>query len=358
VTAYAVEDRPPPGWRVASISHGGTFDPLTGKVKFGPFYDAEPRGFSYLVFPPPDTQGVFAFTGTASADGVNTPIAGDQFRVVVGCHPAEVRDSRPPDWRMTIDEVTAYASAWRRGLNWIVPPNPIPIDYVTRAAFLWRDGECYEIDAAATNLPLCWVNCGATRGADLQPAVSQVSNLPTVRRQMPAAFVPGEPLIITLAISPANARAFAVEEHVPSGWIVADISDAGEFDAVNGRVKWGPFFVGAPQSLTYEVVPPRNAPASAIFSGAASFDGASMATAGSLNAYAAGRLHFAHTSTGCAGCFRVVGLPGQRYLIEASTDFQTWVRLSVVTIGEAPTEFLDPAAGEFSQRFYRAREER
>lgn len=355
-TVYAVEDQPPPGWQLMSISHGGRFDPHTGKVKFGPFFDAEPRGLSYLAFPPPGAQGVFVFTGTASADGVNTPIVGDQFRVIVGCHPAEVRNVRLADWRLAIDEVTAYASAWRRGVNWIAPPHVIPIDYVTRATFLWRGGECYEIDSTATNVPLCWVNCGALRSADFQSAESQVSNLPTARRQMRATFVPGEPLVVTLSVSPESARAFAVEEQLPSGWTAANISDGGEFDAVNGRLRWGPFFDNASRALRYTATPPLNAGSAATIAGVVSWDGTSLTTAGPCDLREGCRVSVnANAGPGRVQLF-LAGRPGMRFLIEASSDLVTWTVLGEATAGTTFVPVVDPAAAKSSQRFYRARE--
>ncbi len=357
VSVYAVEDQPPAGWQLMSISHGGTFDPLTGKVKFGPFFDAEFRGFSYLAFPPEDAQGVFAFTGSASADGVNTPIAGEQFRVVVGCHPAEVRDGRPPDWRMTIDEVTAYASAWRRGSDWIVPPNPIPIDYVTRAAFLWRGGECYEIDSAATNGTLWWVSCGRSI-AVAGPAPTSVPGIatPSVGRQVPGLFVADVPVPVTLAVTPPfAANSYAVEEHLPAGWTVRDLSDGGEWDAVNNAVKWGPFFDHAARRLTYQAIAPPTAASTSVLEGSASFDGVSISTGTSPLARAACVLGVAGPAGRGPGRLRLAGPVGQRFVIEASTDLATWNPLAVVTIGPGPTEFSDPSASAFSQRFYRAR---
>jgi len=67
-------------------------------------------------------------------------------------HPADYPGS---DWRLAIDEVTAYAAAWKRGDTWPVPPNPIPMDYVTRAGYLWRNGECYSYDPSK-DPPMCW----------------------------------------------------------------------------------------------------------------------------------------------------------------------------------------------------------
>ncbi len=31
----------------------------------------------------------------------------------------------------------------KRGESWAVGPNPIPIDYMTRAGLLWKNGETY-----------------------------------------------------------------------------------------------------------------------------------------------------------------------------------------------------------------------
>jgi len=90
VSVYAVEDQVSPTSAIDNISHGGVFDPATGKVKFGPFYDAIPRTLSYAVIIPPGCLygrcATYTFAGTASADGVDSPIAGDDVMVVVGLH--------------------------------------------------------------------------------------------------------------------------------------------------------------------------------------------------------------------------------------------------------------------------------
>jgi len=73
---YSVEDQPSWG-PVANISHGGRYDTQTGKVTFGPFADAQPRTLSYSIVIPPGAAGWLVFKGTATADGVATPIVGD-----------------------------------------------------------------------------------------------------------------------------------------------------------------------------------------------------------------------------------------------------------------------------------------
>jgi hypothetical protein len=78
VAAHAIEDAPPEGWLVSAISDGGAFDRVTGKVKWGPFYDAAPveRTLTYAVTPPDATAGTKPFAGVLSIDGINVPIAG------------------------------------------------------------------------------------------------------------------------------------------------------------------------------------------------------------------------------------------------------------------------------------------
>ena len=49
------------------------------------------------------------------------------------------------------------------------------------------------------------------------------------------------------------------------------------------------------------------------------------------------------------------GVPGQDYLIEASTNLASWTPIWVLTGSNRPLPFVDPAATNFSRRFYRAR---
>jgi hypothetical protein len=191
-------------------------------------------------------------------------------------HPA---DTTPPEWTLSINEVTAYGAAWRRGQTWSVPPNPIPIDYVTRAAMLWRRGECYQFDDL-TNAPLCWVNCDG--GAGLAPAPqAEGPPWPVAARQLPSGYAPGEPLRISLTVNPPpTATAYAVEEQPPTGWIVTNMSHGGEFDVRSGKVKFGPFFDPTPRVLTYVATAPAGDCGWRWFAGVASVDGSSVTIGG------------------------------------------------------------------------------
>ena len=76
VHAYCLEDQLPTNVAGRSISDGGTFDVFSGKVKWGPFLDDQPRYFTYQLVTT-DT-GTAVLSGSASFDGTTTAgITGD-----------------------------------------------------------------------------------------------------------------------------------------------------------------------------------------------------------------------------------------------------------------------------------------
>ena len=96
VLNYAVEDRPPDGWTVVptSINNGGLFDPVRGKVKWGPFSDNTPRTNSYQVMPPLDAGAVGRFVGGAAFDGQTADFVGPRETVRSGTPPARFSSVR------------------------------------------------------------------------------------------------------------------------------------------------------------------------------------------------------------------------------------------------------------------------
>jgi Leucine-rich repeat (LRR) protein len=50
----------------------------------------------------------------------------------------------------------------------------------------------------------------------------------------------------------------------------------------------------------------------------------------------------------------LTGLPGQTYTVQASSDLENWSYVTVVTLTNGGALFLDPAATNYSHRFYRA----
>ena len=190
VSVYAVEDLPPANWSVGKVSDEGKLDSNTGKVKFGPFFDSSARNLTYEVTPPARETAEKTFAGSASADGVSTAIGGDRKIDVIKFHPA---DNNPGDSRISINEATAYGASWRKGASWPSGPNPIPIDYVTRAGTLWKNGEAYTIDAKVSGPPLWWVNSSGGNLRSLGLRISPSCGDPNPAVGMVAEICPHSP---------------------------------------------------------------------------------------------------------------------------------------------------------------------
>lgn len=54
-----------------------------------------------------------------------------------------------------------------------------------------------------------------------------------------------------------------------------------------------------------------------------------------------------------AGGLQIMGTPGERYRVMATTDFKTWQAIATLDNPSGLAQFMDPAAGQFAQRFYR-----
>jgi hypothetical protein len=261
-TSYGIEDSPPAGWEVTEISAEGTFDEANWKVKWGPFFEEDlPRSVSYVVVPPSDATGLACFSGMISIDGANEPICGDDCIDSYCCPFMEVDLPQPPcppcplgdcttcvdsvcrDGRIGLCELIGYACAWKNGCN-------DDLAGMTRAAFIWRNGECYCWDETEQN----WfpTDCtGSETGccdgstppgpgeAAFGESASAVAELRFGRASREDA---SRELLATIKIAaPADGSAMALEFQVPDGWEVTQISDDGAWDGIHRKVKWGPF---------------------------------------------------------------------------------------------------------------------
>ena len=77
---YAVEHYPPTGWEVVGISTGGYYDSVYKRVKWGPFFDRQPRQLTYTMkaiksAKPVDFVGL---EGASAYDGIPVAIEGQQ----------------------------------------------------------------------------------------------------------------------------------------------------------------------------------------------------------------------------------------------------------------------------------------
>jgi hypothetical protein len=70
VSCYAVVERIPLGLTPSGLSGDGIWDPVTGAIRWGPYLDNQPRGFSYSVT---GISGTYQLSGLISFDGYSLP---------------------------------------------------------------------------------------------------------------------------------------------------------------------------------------------------------------------------------------------------------------------------------------------
>ena len=358
VASYTVSDQPPDGWTVGSVSDGGAFDTLTKRVKFGPFFDPTARLLSYEVTPPPGESGIKQFSGTGSADGLNSAIIGTFEIDIPKSHPADAN----ADFRIVDSEITGYGAAWKRGSAWDQGPSPVPDDYVTRAGFLWRRGEAYRFDSTVASAPLWWVPAPATQGLNPSRSVALQSlagsSRSTAISELPATYQPGVQFVVTIRVTPASdASAQTISDTPPAGWLISDVSDGGAVDAANGKVKWGPFFDSQARTLTYRVTPPATAAGLATFSGNLSVDGVNITVSGQRETSpGGGTAQPATLSAQMYAGITIVGTVGRAYRIEFANDAggNNWTALTNLTLPSSPYLFIDLQSAGASKRFYQA----
>ena len=330
--AYALQDRPPSGWVVSDITHGGLFDPHTGLVKFGPFTDTDSRVLSYTLLPPDNAEGEAFFSGELSADGHSFPIAGDSHLLSSPRpHPA---DLDPPDMRIAISELTTYAAAWKAGELWPVSLGPIPMDYVVRAGYLWQRGEAYLFSTSAGAPPLCWV--------PVEPAILAALTDGHATRTLTTS--PAGTTVQIMVTPGASVSAYAVEEQLPPNATLLSVTEGGL--ASNGVLRWGPFYDSNPRTLTYTLAEPPVTPPS----GVVSFNGYSEP----VIPHALPALNLARAETGLSLRFTApLPAPG---LLETSLSLSSpqWEFVTTIPAGasQAPVPSIDPNS---PSRFFRVR---
>jgi len=68
--------------------------------------------------------------------------SGTCFDFVDNFHPADTNK----DWRIDMDETSAYTAAWKNGLSWQTGPSPPTMSYAMRAVYIWLMTERYSWD--------------------------------------------------------------------------------------------------------------------------------------------------------------------------------------------------------------------
>jgi len=272
-----VEDSPPRGWIVTNnISHGGGYDPVNGKVKWGPLYSPFPAALTYEVIPTEVTDVLPCFAGQISVNGDLEPICGDMCLALFCCPRMEADEPQPAcnlcpvgdcsrcgtgaceDGQVTLCEVIGYACSWMRGCN-------DDLSGMTRAAYIWRSGECYcwndgQQKWMPTSCPAPDSGCcpsstpGSSGGSAAVEVSTSILELPSTLSAVRDKAVHAWNIPVTIE-APSGATAAALEVQVPAGWVVTTISDDGAWDAAHRKIKWGPFFDDLTRTVMFQVHP-------------------------------------------------------------------------------------------------------
>ncbi len=148
--AYALEDRPPEGWAVTNVSDGGTFCPVTHKIRWGLFSDNAVRTITYQVIPRTNlTTRTAYFYGVASFNGINVPITGQRSTRYT---PATVTE--PPRLQSisvlsTGERLMTFQGA--PGVCYTIETSPNFLDWTPLEELLNNDGALQYIDTAGEN---------------------------------------------------------------------------------------------------------------------------------------------------------------------------------------------------------------
>ena len=315
-TTINLEDKPPTGWAVSAISHGGVWETSTGKVKWGPLFSPFPTEVHYTVTPPPDADGEVCFGGTISIDGGNLGICGHKCIDKWQCPyiPADVPQdycagcegcgcATCEDGRVEMCEMGGYACAWKKDCN-------DDLAGMTRAAYIWKGGECYCWDESAANWFLtpcpapesgcCAEGEGQTMLASTGGTAIRQFGASGAVRDLPYVYSAGVSFDVTITINPPDGTlAAALEDRPPPGWTIGSGSDGCEWAPISAKVKCGPYFEpNIPSEVHYTVTPPENGSREGCFTGTVSFDGNNQPIVGDTFVPVA---HYADCMTGPSG---------------------------------------------------------
>jgi hypothetical protein len=126
----------------------GLWDFAVNNMDVDPLFVDVPNGDYHLR-----ANSLCINAGTNSAPGLSILDKDGNVRVGdgivdIGAYEHSTTDRHPADtnenWTVELTEFTAYATAWTNNAAWPTGPNPIPIDYVTRAGYLLESGGQYH----------------------------------------------------------------------------------------------------------------------------------------------------------------------------------------------------------------------
>lgn len=112
-------------------------------------------------------------------------------------------------------------------------------------------------------------------------AVGSLSGKASAFRTIEESAGSGDRFDVSLEVNPdSGVFVYAVEERIPVGWSVEDISQGGLFDVANSTIKWGPYFDNGSREFRYSIVEPGGTGGAFSIEGTVSYDGNGVEVAG------------------------------------------------------------------------------
>lgn len=188
--------------------------------------------------------------------------------------------------------------------------------------------------------------------ARLNPATPR--RQPFVERQVASGFQ------VRLLAHPRSGTSRYSVEDVPSWKPVRNVSDAGRYDVLTGKVVFGPFNDDKPRTLSYSIVIPPGAAGVIRFEGAATADGVDTAIVGdnSLRVWEFPPppcwIELRRRPLSQGWIVQVWGQSSLVYALEASSDLSRWQELGTVSCAGGLGE-LTVAPLASTAQFFRAR---
>jgi hypothetical protein len=294
---YAVLETPPEGWLATNLSDYGSVSADGRSVRWGPFMDADARtNLTYELLAPATARSNVVFSGAGEFDGVSRSTVGQvslpwfalESGTVTRLLPVTCQPGRTISITNLVapnEAVTTYALEEWVPSGWTV--TNVGGGTYQAASHSVRWGPSFD---NSTNV-IVWQVTAPTNavgsvtftgtvwfGAAVLPigGASNLTVLPpsqgTVLRSLPGFFQPGVAFTVTNALGPEAGVGFCVvEETVPEGWAVTNVSHYGFLVPGTRRLRWGPFTDDTGQTLTYTLLPPAAARGSVTFGGLAYF---------------------------------------------------------------------------------------
>lgn len=306
VSAAAVELNLPTGWSATGLSDQGVLDPITGKLKWGPFTGSPPlpRVLTAQLLPPANASGEVELTGSGVFDTERQPVTGrfvslgfQQTSRVLRSVPLEfepdvpltvtltvtprpgtpvwsVEDTLPLGWSLVGVPAGGIWDATNRKVKW--GPFFAP-DQVARVL-------SFQVRPGATAPGVARFEGRAWFGEELRETEGDLLTLMSagrLTRSLPSRYTPGVPLSVSVESWPGpGTEAYAVEEELPAGWTFLSASEGGVFDPLQRRIKWGPFTDSLRRTLGYQVLPATDGAAEVEWVGSGVFNRSLRPTTG------------------------------------------------------------------------------